>query len=262
MDYERDVNLVSDLRLKRYIRDYILEKGNKIYVRKINDSSVVPGEVIKKDNITNKDEALKTYADVRLFGATMAIKNNTMIFTGPVQFNWGYSLNKVELIEAGITSHFKSEEKNKQSTMGRDYRVKYSFIAFSGAISGKRAGHTKLLEEDLTLLDDSMVNAIKQQFTRSKIGQYPRMYLRIEYVDTDTMYDDLRNTIEFNEDNQNIRDLSEVTIELKGLKEFIDSAGDKIKNVYCYVDERLKLTLEGNSCTMQETIGQVNTIML
>ena len=27
MDYEREINLVSDLGLKRYIRDYLLQKG-------------------------------------------------------------------------------------------------------------------------------------------------------------------------------------------------------------------------------------------
>jgi len=257
MDYERDINLVSDLRLKRYIRDYILDKGNLIYVRKLNDLSVNPEQVINADNIENKDQALEKYVDVRLFGATMAIKDKTMIFTGPVQFNWGYSLNKVELIEAGITSHFATDEKKSQGTMGRDYRVKYSFIAFSGSISGKRAVYTNLKEDDLNLLDEAMKNAIKEQFTRSKIGQYPRLYLRIQYKDAETMFDDLRKTVKLNETCQNIRDISEVTLEIDGLNSFIEKNGDKIDTIYYFADENLSFTLYGKACRLEEVISKV-----
>ena len=260
MDYERDINLVSDLRLKRYIRDYISDKENLIYVRKLNDSSVNPKQIIDADKIENKEQALENYVDVRLFGATMAIKDKTMIFTGPVQFNWGYSLNKVELIEAGITSHFATDEKKSQGTMGRDYRVKYSFIAFSGAISGKRAVYTKLKEDDLTLLDDSMKNAIKEQFTRSKIGQYPRLYIRIQYKDTDTMFDDLRKLVKINETCQNVRDISEITLAVDELKSFIDKEEEKIDKIYYFVDESINLTLEKKSCKLEDVISKVKNI--
>ncbi|NLY18303.1 MAG: type I-B CRISPR-associated protein Cas7/Csh2 [Clostridiaceae bacterium] len=262
MDYERDINLVSDLRLKRYIRDYILDKGNLIYVRKLNDSNVEPKQIINADKIDNKNQALEKYVDVRLFGATMAIKDKTMIFTGPVQFNWGYSLNKVELMEAGITSHFATGENKSQGTMGRDYRVKYSFIAFSGAISGKRAVYTKLKEDDLNLLDEAMKNAIKEQFTRSKIGQYPRLYLRVQYKDTDTMFDDLRKTVKLNETCQNIRDISEVSLEVDALKSFIDKTAEKIDMIYYFVDENLNLTLNGQACKLEDVISQVNIMKL
>lgn len=262
MDYERDVNLVSDLRLKRYIRDYIQGKENKIYVRKLNDASVNPDQVVTHDGIGNNDQALEAYVDVRLFGATMAIKGKTMIFTGPVQFNWGYSLNKVELLEAGITSHFATDESKSQGTMGRDFRVKYSFLAFSGAISGKRAKYTKLSESDLNLLDDAMKNAIQDQFTRSKIGQYPRLYLRIEYKDTDTMFDDLRKKVKLNESCQNIRDISEVSLDIDGLKTFISEAKDRIDRIYYFADENMNLQLNGQPCKLEDAISQVNIIRL
>lgn len=57
---------------------------------------------------------LDTFIDIRLFGATIPIKGRTETYIGPVQFNWGYSLNKVELLEASITSHFASDEKNSR----------------------------------------------------------------------------------------------------------------------------------------------------
>lgn len=240
MDTEKDVNLVTDVRLKRYIRDYMLSHGRNIYVRQINDLPVVPGDVIKLDKVTNQDEALKEYNDVRMFGATMAIKSNTITVTGPVQFNWGYSLNKVEIIEAGITSHFKSSDKATQSTMGRDYRVKYSFIAFSGAISGKRAEKTTLSDEDVKFLDFAMVHAIPEQFTRSKIGQTPRLYLRVEYNDSETYSGDLRDYIEIR-NKEDLSDIKDVELDVSKLVKFFDEYKNKISKLYYYEDENLKL---------------------
>lgn len=243
MDAERDINLVTDVRLKRYIRDYILSHGKNIYVRQINDLAVTPDTVTKTDNVTTKEEALKEYSDVRMFGATMAIKGNTIVVTGPIQFNWGYSLNKVEIIEAGITSHFKSNEKATQSTMGRDYRVKYSFLAFSGAISGKRAEKTNLTEDDVKLLDKAMVHAITEQFTRSKIGQTPRIYIRIEYNDNETYNGDLREYINLKEKNE-LRGIEEVDLDVTKLKKFFEENKNTISKIYYYADKNVKLSTD------------------
>ena len=46
-----------------------------------------------------------------------------------------YSLNKVELLEPALHHTLQLSEGHK--AIGKDYRVKYSLIAFSGIISGK-----------------------------------------------------------------------------------------------------------------------------
>ena len=211
MDYERERNLVSDVRLKRYIRDYLQDKGYEIFVAKYEDLTVnatqrlnnLINENNKKINLNKIDKEgiqwlLSQLIDVRLFGATMPIKSegtkgSSLTFTGPVQFNWGYSLNKVRLVDSsGITSHFGSEEGKTQGAMGKDYRVYYSLVAFHGIISGNRAKLTNLQEEDIQLLDEAIIKAIPLLATRSKIGQYPRLYLRVQYKDTETMLGDFR----------------------------------------------------------------------
>lgn len=138
MDYERDMNLVSDLRLKRYIRDYIYAKGYDIFVRRVDDKPVTADKRIKDLKDSSNDWILNNLTDVRMFGATMTVKKDTKTFIGPIQFNWGYSLNKVELLESSITSHFSASETATQGTIGKDFRVKYSLIAFSGVVSGNR----------------------------------------------------------------------------------------------------------------------------
>lgn len=188
----------------------------------------------------------------------MTVKNDTRTYIGPVQFNWGYSLNKVELLEASITSHFSSGDNKSQGSMGKDYRVKYSLIAFSGVISGKRAEKTRLKPEDVDLLDRAMKNAITNLATRSKIGQYPRMYLRVEYNDNQTILGDLRDYINLKEKNQSIRDINECTIEIDKLVDILENNKERINKVYYYVDPSLRLTINDEVVNIQEGIQNIS----
>ncbi|MFD3157026.1 type I-B CRISPR-associated protein Cas7/Csh2 [Haloimpatiens sp. FM7330] len=257
MDYERDINLVLDLRIKRYIRDYLLSKGYKLFVSKIDDKSVTAKERVEKLEKYDEDTILKELIDVRMFGATMPVKNDNKTFIGPIQFNWGYSLNKVELLESSITSHFASESGNKQGAIGKDYRVKYSLIAFAGVVSGKRAEKTKLTEEDVKLLDESMKKAIPELVTRSKIGQYPRLYMRIEYKDNETILGDMRDYIKLVEENESIRDIKEYSLEINELVEFINKNKELIKCIHYFVDDKLKLINQGNSCKLEDAFKNI-----
>ena len=74
MDYERERNLVSDLRLKRYIRDYLLDQGHELFVQLIENKPVTAENRIKMLGEQTEDEILERFIDVRLFGATMPIK--------------------------------------------------------------------------------------------------------------------------------------------------------------------------------------------
>lgn len=55
MDYEREINLVSDLRLKRYIRDYLVMKGHDIFVRRVDDKPVTADRRIKDLKDSSED---------------------------------------------------------------------------------------------------------------------------------------------------------------------------------------------------------------
>ncbi len=252
MDYEREMNLVSDLRLKRYIRDYIYAKGHDIFVRRVDDKPVTADKRIKDLKDSSNDWILNNLTDVRMFGATMTVKKDTKTFIGPIQFNWGYSLNKVELLESSITSHFSASETATQGTIGKDFRVKYSLIAFSGVVSGNRAKKTMLKDEDLLLLDEAMRYAIPNLATRSKIGQYPRLYIRAEYIDNETILGDYRDYIELREDVSNVRDINEYSLIIDRLVELLEGNKDKIKKIYYFIDERLELMLKDEKVSFEE----------
>jgi len=260
MDYEKEINLVSDVRLKRYIRDYLESKNYEIFVTKIDGETVDATERLKrllgKDKLTNLtkedvDIILSRLIDVRLFGATMPIKAQegekgaSSTFTGPVQFTWGYSLNKVELVRSSsLTSTFAGRDqagKGEYGTFGKDWRLYYSLISFYGIISGYRAKYTRLTEEDVKLLDDVLLRAIPQMAsTRSKVGQKPRFLLRVEYKTPDIFLGDMRGKIHLDKE-EGLRDISDFELDLCELKEFFGQNQEKIEKIYIFEDPELRI---------------------
>jgi len=268
MDYETKTNLVSDVRLKRYVRDYLQEKGYEIFVAKVEGETVNATERLEKllgkssKNIGKDDVPvlLEKLVDVRLFGATMPIKSedggSSLTFTGPVQFNWGCSLNKVELVESNtITSRFSSASGNEQGTMGKDYRLYYSLIAFHGIVAAHRAKFTQLDMETLSLLDEALVKAIPLLATRSKIGQYPRLYLRVEYVDDTTYLGDFRSFLEVNPE-EGLRDITDYALEAGKLVDLLAENNPKITKILLYFDHNLKTTYHGEAKNFAQLLAE------
>ena len=237
MDEERGINLISDVRLKRYIRDYLEFKGNDIYVSKVDGETKTATERInslfanskatseekakyeefqkiakKKNKNQNEKIQLKKLLndikkmipnkliDIRLFGATIPLKadegsGSSIIYTGPLQISWGYSLNPVKVYSFPITSQLSSESGKAQGSMGYDHRVKYSLIAFYGNIIAKKCEHTNLTEDDIKLFDEAIIKSIPLLATRSKINQFPRLYIRLAYNSDMYLYGDLRKLV-------------------------------------------------------------------
>lgn len=261
MDYDRNINLVSDLRLKRYIRDYMILNGEDIFVSGVDGHPVTADKRVSELQDKSEEWILSNWRDVRMFGATMTVKKDNRTYIGPIQFNWGYSLNEVELLEASITSHFSSSENATQGTIGKDFRVKYSLISFFGVISGNRAEKTRLTEGDVYFLDRAMRYAIPNLATRSKIGQYPRLYMRVEYIDNKTMLGDFRDLISLKEKVEYIRDIEECELDITKLVEKLEKEKNRINKIYFFHDENLELTVYGEKVRdLKEVLSQFNLI--
>lgn len=296
MDYDRGINLVSDVRLKRYIRDYLMDYRNEtIFVSKVNRETVdATGRLKKlielyKQEIESND-AMKTdlfdkkgganeknlskhlqwllskMIDVRFFGATMPLKSEvgkgaSITFTGPIQFNWGYSLNKVAgpMESNTITSVFAGAG-DEHSTMGKDYRVNYSLIAFHGIISAKRAEHTNLKDADINLFDEAIIQAIPlEATTRSKTGQSPVLFIRVNYNTSEYFFGDMRKYVKIidNKDIQiafddtaKLRSTADYKLDLSDLSAKLSKINDKIKEIHFWHDENLRI----NGWEIQEGI--------
>ena len=301
MDVETSRNIVTDVRLKRYMRDYWQEKGENIFVATVDErtvdatkrlaywiSSRILGnpsadqrdrdraqkmeEALQKNEsvkasdivelISSEEEILKDFIDVRLFGATMPIKDEkkgaSFTFTGPVQFNWGYSLNKVESVYSNtITSTFAGRtagEGEEYGAMGKDYRLYYSLLAFHGVISAARGKHTRMNESDVQRLENALIKAIPLQATRSKIGQYPRLLVRVQYNDQETFLGDLRRYVEISK-QEGLRDIAEVVLDISALDDKLVKNLDGVNTVRVWQDDDLNLTCHGRESLFKDIVS-------
>jgi len=234
MDYDTSTNLVSDVRLKRYVRDYFEKAcGKEIFITEKAKDAKDRGKQLKAKEMQPTD-----LIDVRLFGAVLAQEGASDHLTGPVQFNWGYSLNPVELNETStITSSFSSGE-----GVGKDFRVKYSVIGFSGGINANTAEHTQLANEDVAEFDQAMIKAIPFCRTRSKTGQTPRLYLRVEASDNKSVLKDLREfiSLEYHVENEYaLRDIHGFSLKINKLVDYL--ANMKIDKLHFWKDDSLNV---------------------
>ena len=258
LDEETEINIVTDVRLKRTIRDYLHDyKGQEIFIKEIQDENgniqdakTRANDYSSKDNYDTLDEAkndlkneiLNQCIDVRLFGATIPIdtkvknksKSGSVTLTGPVQFRMGRSLNKVEIQHIKGTGAFASGKGKDQKTFREEYVLPYSLIAFYGVVNENAATQTNLADDDVALLLDGMWNGTKNLISRSKFGQSPRLLLQIEYNEKNYFIGDLNNKISLNhdlEDDKKLRNISEAEIDLSVLLKAISENKDKISKI-------------------------------
>ena len=155
-----------------------------------------------------------------------------------MQFNWGYSLNPVELVESStITSSFSSGE-----GIGKDFRVKYSFLAFDGTVNALLSETTELNSNDLEIFDKSVIKSIPFNKTRSKTGQTPRLYMRVETT-KDVILKDLRDYIclNYKTEDYKIRGINDISLNLDKLKDYLLKNKENIQKIYYWTDDALTL---------------------
>jgi CRISPR-associated protein Csh2 len=262
IDEETGINLVTDVRFKRTIRDYLHDfKNEEIFVRGVrNDDGKLK---TKEDRLTEldisaKEDLLNKCVDIRLFGSTTAIKKKTITFTGPVQFKIGRSLHKVKLNFIKGTTVMPSKEARGQGTFTEVYVLPYSLICFYGIINENAAKETKLTDDDVKLLLDGMWNGTKNLISRSKAGQVPRLLLKVNYIEENYHIGDLNSMLKLSADvpEDEIRDISQFKIDVAELINTLSGNTDKIQNVEYKVDSRLNLLYNGNKCTLAECLKE------
>jgi CRISPR-associated protein Csh2 len=279
LDVETEINIVTDVRLKRTIRDYLAKfKGKDIWLKEEieeDGSRKTREKKLEEAGIKNKANAvnlLEKYIDLRLFGATIAGKQpkerkgeeeeieevgktkrkGEKVFTwiGPVQFRFGHSLHKVEPVFIKGTSVLPTQEMKAGGSFTESWIVPYSLICFYGLINENAAKDTKLTEEDINELLDGMWNGTKNLITRSKIGQVPRLLLRVIYNEKNYHIGDLDKEIklldingkEIDKDGRNgktLRSIDEVKVELSDLVTILKEKSDRIKEVQIEANDKV-----------------------
>lgn len=301
MDYDTKTNLVTDTRIKRFIRDYLtakneeeivfvnMEGNNKVSVdSKLNAvvKRTIENEGELERAFADNPEALKVYKDIivkekdaekvwktitdkgfknkdvnyellaylvkqkfidiRMFGSAFAVSGFTKAYTGPIQLNWGYSFNKVELMDSSSIVTIMNDD---SSTFGKDYRVHYSLLGFNGTINAPAAKSTGLTEADVEVFRNAIWESIPDNPTRSKLNQYPKLYVEVIYNEgvSNGQFGDLRNYVEVKPvegiTEKQIRTFKDLSLDLSNLRSLLNSNKDKIKDVVIYTSPDFEFSL-------------------
>lgn len=273
-DDETKKVLVSDVRIKRFIRDYFFETGQDIYV--INDRTSV-GEDTKGSGAALRMISLKTKykedetvfavstdpkkgkptkidatkvmqkcIDVRLFGGISTEEGDAVNLTGPVQFALlNPSLNAVDLRIHQNTSVFSSSEEKTRGAIGTTTVVPYAINQIHGWINPYSARYTDLTEADVMQMFKALWHSVNNANTRSKANQSSLLLLQIVYSQPTKKLYGLDRMIKLQSDKQDeqIRNSDDYKLDLSKLTQAVTT--DNITQINFYTEhEDLKKELE------------------
>lgn len=196
IDAETGMGLVTDVCLKRKVRNYVqltrqCASGFDIFVkekailnqkiaaayaeidvdldkepkepkdgRKRNSKGEAQGSEVDK----GRSQMCRSYYDIRTFGAVMSTGANAGQVRGPIQLTFARSVEPVVALEHTITrmAVTKEEDAEKQGggnrTMGHKCTIPYGLYRAHGFVSAHLANQTGFSEEDLTLFWEALAN--------------------------------------------------------------------------------------------------------
>ncbi|MCR9288934.1 MAG: type I CRISPR-associated protein Cas7 [Bacteroidetes bacterium] len=206
-DEETKKILVSDVRIKRFIRDYLEQvEQEPIYVSDKTGAGKTDAKNVLSWIATNRNpnkktdigEILKEQIDVRMFGgiSTLGDKvklkvdgkdkeftNGHVQFTGPIQFALlNPSLNEVNLRMHQNTTHFTSKADNTQGSIGTTTIVPYGLIQIHGWVNPRSAEKTGLTNADKEKMFKALWESVNDINTRSKSNQNSALLMEIIYA--------------------------------------------------------------------------------
>lgn len=179
IDAETGMGLVTDVCLKRKIRNYIQLKKQeaqnyKIFIKEKAILNKAIQEAHEQKEVKEKDKGEKTaearnwmcrnYYDVRTFGAVMSTGENAGQVRGPVQLTFARSVDPIIALEHSITRMAVATEAEAEKqggdnrTMGRKFTVPYGLYRCHGFISANLAAQTGFSAEDLDLFWEAVQN--------------------------------------------------------------------------------------------------------
>lgn len=206
MDAETGQGLVTDVCLKRKVRNYVqLTKGSEagfdIFVKEkailnqsIEKAYLDLGIDLKNaptdtsDGKTRKsegqgqgsevpkarDKMCKTYFDIRTFGAVMSTGANAGQVRGPIQLTFGRSIDPVVTMEHSITrmAVATEAEAEKQSgdnrTMGRKNTIPYGVYIAYGFVSPSLAVQTGFSDDDLKVFWKALTDMFEHDHSAAR----------------------------------------------------------------------------------------------
>jgi len=208
---------LSDVCIKRKIRNRLMEMGHKIFVQ--SDDNRMDGDEYKslrsraegelenkpEDQKEYREEVCKKWIDVRSFGQVFAFKAKksdksrkdkevkedqeekaddasvSIGIRGPVSIHSAFSVVPVNVSSIQITKSVSGEgdgKKKASDTMGMKHRVDHGLYVTYGAINPQLASKTWFTDEDAVLIHD----ALKKMFDNDSSSARPEGSMEVVAV--------------------------------------------------------------------------------
>ncbi len=161
---------ISDVCLKRKIRNRMQDLGNEIFVKSLDrsDDGFISLQKrfeaeFQKDQTDEEVEkkANEKWMDIRFFGQVFTYQNRSLGIRGPVSISLGKSIEPIETTTMQITKSISGmEPKNGKTrsadTMGTKHFVDYGIYIVNGSINCYFAEKTGLDEKDVEVLKECL----------------------------------------------------------------------------------------------------------
>lgn len=265
-DEETKKVLVSDVRIKRFIRDYFDERGEQVYVidKRIEGAKEGSGAALRmkllREELKNDESVLtkgkpdslklmRKCIDVRLFGGISTEGGDAVNLTGAIQFALlNPSLNKVDLRMHQNTSVFASSGEKTRGAIGTTTVVPYSLNQIHGWINPFSAVHTGLTQEDIDAMFKALWVSINNANTRSKSNQNSLLLAQIVYENADKKLYGADRLVEINKEktdkqDEQIRSSEDYVLNFDELKKAAKNPSVKQINFYTE-SEKIKRELQ------------------
>ncbi|NLM69949.1 MAG: type I-C CRISPR-associated protein Cas7/Csd2 [Firmicutes bacterium] len=178
---------ISDVCIKRKIRNRLLEMGRGIFVQsddyRFDDYPSLrkraEGEL--KEYIKDKDkfrvEACKKWLDVRAFGQVFAYDGTkkgegvSIGIRGPVSIQSAFSVHPINITSIQITKSVSGDgdgTKKASDTMGMKHRVDHGVYVFYGSINPQLASLTGFDDQDAEDIKQALVNLFENDSSSAR----------------------------------------------------------------------------------------------
>lgn len=179
IDFETREGLVSDVCIKRKVRNYVqlkVEAGEldkncyDIFIRQGNVLNDIINEEKKtagKDEKKGRKAMCEKYFDVRMFGAVMSTGDGLGVVRGPVQFVFSRSVAPIDSRTHSLTRCCVVDNA-EQTTFGSKSTVSYGLYRMHGYVSAFDAAKCHVTEDDLKLLWEALANAFEHDHSAAR----------------------------------------------------------------------------------------------
>ncbi len=179
IDFETREGLVSDVCIKRKVRNYIQLKNETgeldaskygIFIRQGNIlNDIINSEKKNADNDEKKGRMnmCDKYFDIRTFGAVLSTGESLGVVRGPVQFVFSRSVDAIDSRTHSITRCCVVDNADS-TTFGNKSTVSYGLYRMHGFVSAFDGEKCHFTEEDLSLLWESLKNAFENDHSAAR----------------------------------------------------------------------------------------------